>query len=167
MFDLWFPYDSGQMDIFESPTGLKDTFAIGQVETSNAYDAKQGCYSSDNGCSAWKDISSFGKMDARYVSSADWNGKSLENHCSFQLYDFRAEGADISDTGIVFLIPPANYQSHYFAELTLNGKSYNNFQVIKRDSSGLKEGIYKVYIARGIGLVAYEYYPSEIVFINN
>ena len=89
----------------------------------------------------------------------------MEKHCSFQLYDFRADGTDISDTGIVFTTPQANYQSQYFAVLTLNGKPYNNLQLIKRDSSGLKESIYKVYIARDIGLVAYKYYPAEIVFM--
>jgi len=89
----------------------------------------------------------------------------VDKHCFFQLYDFVAGGTGISDTGIVFTTPQVNHQSQYFAVFTLNGKPYNNLQVLERDSTGLKESIYKVYIARNIGLVAYEYYSVKIVFI--
>jgi len=164
-FDAWFPYDSGQVIEFKSTGGITDTITIGQIETTSAYDAQQGCYHSDNGCNTRKYIYGSGKMTAEYFSSADWNGKLVDKHCFFQLYDFVAAGSDISDTGIVFTTPPPNYRSQYITALTLNGKTYNNLQVFERDSASLKENIYKVYIARDIGLLAYEYYPAKILFI--
>lgn len=74
---------------------------------------------------------------------------------------------NLTDTGVtVFPIKFSNTQ--YFDNITLNGTSYSNVQMITRDTITDKGAdIYKVFIAKKIGLLAYEEFPSLALWIKH
>jgi hypothetical protein len=173
MFDSWFPYDSGDVKIF-SGGSVTDTFSFSSIYETSNYEAGRGCIMhSDPGCSSVKDITSLEtngntflrKFQATFSASSDWNGNISGKSCAVSVYGFSVDGYDISDTGIVFKTPSPSAVSTFNPSVSLSGKTYQSVQVFVRDTAGLKEGVYKIYIQKNAGVLAYEMYPSKTLFI--
>jgi hypothetical protein len=76
------------------------------------------------------------------------------------LYQFNCDASEIADTGLVSRYP--SFSTNYYASLNISGAVYYNVQMIKKDttSNSKEAGPYKVYLAKNIGIVAYENYPD-------
>jgi len=161
-FDEWFPYDSAQQIIYTDSLALhSDTATILGVSTRAPYDAKKGCNSANNGCSSNKYIySNF--LSFSYNSSSDWNGALIDSTYSVNVHDFSAQAKILKTTGFDSL----NMPSAFYSEIKLNGKAYHNVQVITRtDTIKINEGVYKIFIQKITGLLAYQYYPSHTLLV--
>ncbi len=168
MFDQWFPYKTSDQLIFKDSLGSIDTIMINNVQFTDAYEAKKGCIGADNGCSIRKDIFSKEvvnnnyslKFSVEYGSNSDWGGTVVDSGYSMQLYDFKLNAYSLKDTG--FLVWPGQ-SSKFYTTILFNGQTYKNVQAIwNNDTTSLKTGVYKIYIQKNSGLLAYEYYPSKI-----
>lgn len=161
-FDQWFPYDSAQQVVYADSTGAAaDTALIHYASARQAYEASKGCYHSDAGCSSDKSIFS-NIFNIRYYSNADWSGVIIDSIYNIDVYDFSVQAQKLDNNGLGLTSVP----SAFYAAVTLNGKAYQNVQAIWRtDTVAIKRSIYKIYIQKSTGLLAYEYYPSKTIYL--
>lgn len=169
-FDAWFPYDSGQVNIFSNGM-TKDTITFLITYISPAYEANKGCIHADNGCSMQKTIFSkeinntnATKFLCNWYSAADWEGNNtgISLQLFVQGFSLPSDGTYISDTGVVLNPNTGAFVSKYFSSLTLNGKQFTSVQQIEYAAPDTKtDNVYKIYIAKSAGLIGYEYYLSK------
>ena len=164
-FDAWFPYKQGQILIFESPQIKNDTITIGRITKDPPYTATRGWGFS--GCSATGTIYS-NEMTAfsslLYVS-ASTHEKGVVGNITVIVKGFQAGGRALGDSGIVVAFPQM-IQSTYFSSYSLGSKTFSKVQQLTRDTAVIKTiGVYRVWLAKDIGLIGYEEYPSKNLYI--
>lgn len=172
--DAWFPYDSGQVNIFSNGVA-KDTITFLITYISPAYEANKGCMHADNGCNMQKTIFSkeinnanAAKFVCNWYSSADWDGNNTEKSLQLfvQGFSLPSDGTVMSDTGLVLNPNTGAFISKYFSSLTLNGKQFTNVQQIEYAAPDNKtDNVYKIYIAKSAGLIGYEYFLSKELWV--
>lgn len=157
----WFPYVNGQQIVFRSNSN-SDTLNL-HVDKSEPYETTQGCMGASGGCIAHCDIYSF-------ESSGSFNRKlkismTQPSSIAFYFYEINLLATKMSDTG--FVLSSATL-TKFYPTLSIANNTWQSVQLITRDTAGKKpEGPYKVYIARGQGIVAYENYPDLAVWIKH
>jgi len=173
-FETWFPYQPSQQLVFKNQSSF-DTISLSGINKSEAYEANQGCYNGDNGC--YQDLS-FGsneitgnngnfmrKFSVSYLSTTAFSSSAYQKTINLQLREFKFTANEISDMG--FIIAPGLYSASFSPSIILNGTSYINVQTIVKDTTAnvSLQQPYKVYLSRGVGLIAYETYPTRALWI--
>lgn len=163
--DAWFPYQTGQQPVFADSSRLaaKDTIRFTNVEESGSYEEQRGCYNGASGCSQHKDIYS-SKFSMRFSKFTAWDGTATTITYTLTLDSFTTTSENFDENG--FVAP--NVPSQFYPSLFINGKSYQNVQVLYNpDTTGATNVVEQVYIQKGNGLLAYRYYPSGSLFVKN
>jgi hypothetical protein len=125
------------------------------------YEAKKGCYKGASGCASGKYVHS-NIFRISYFSREDWDGVVLDSGYSIDVYDFSMQAGKLDNNGFGY----TRWPSAFLASIELNGKTYQNVQSVQRtDTANIKGGIYKIYLQRNSGLLAYEYYPSKTLLV--
>jgi hypothetical protein len=170
-FISWFPYQSDQQVIFKYQSAF-DTITLQGIYKSEAYEARQGCYNGDDGCHKTvsmdsKEIaaSSRRKLSLTYFSQTPFGSSASTKSISLYLQGFNCTASDINDQGLVLV--PGLYNSIYSPTLSINGTTFNNVQAITRDTTiDVSAPLpFKVYLSKGIGLIAYEMFPSHQLWV--
>lgn len=173
-FETWLPYQPGQQLIFKNQSSF-DTITLSGINKSEAYEANKGCYNGDNGC--YQDLSigsneiagSSGnfmrKFSVNYFSTTAFSSSAYQKTINLQLREFKFTANDISDIG--FVSAPGPYSTSFSPSIILNGTSYINVQAIVRDTTAdvSSQQPYKVYLSKGVGLIAYETYPTRALWV--
>ena len=167
----WFPYQQGQQIIFKYQLAY-DTINLLPFQKSEAYEASQGCYNGDDGCNQNLSIASHEliansrrKFSVSYFSQTPFGSSTSAKSISLFLQGFNCAASDINDQGLV--LPPGLYSSNYSSTLLINGTTFNNVQTITRDTTIdiSAPQPFKVYLSKGIGLIAYEMFPTHQLWV--
>ena len=166
----WFSYQQSQV-IFKYQS-VYDTISLLPFEKSEAYEASQGCYNGSDGCSQRLAILSQEvtadfrqKFRVYYSSQTTFGASASTKSIILFLQGFTCSASDINDQGLV--LPPGLYSSNYSSSLPINGTTFNNVQTITRDTTIdiSAPQPFKVYLSKGIGLVAYEMFPTHQLWV--
>ena len=166
--DAWFPYWDDQQLVFVSTANRADTVTLKNTETTEPYQATSGVYGPAPYCNARKAFESLElnalkqhKMSVelstgKYTRSARF---SLGEN-SFSLYDLTENSpgqVTISNRPAVLQMRPA---------VTLGNRTFTHLVEAISDTAHLDSGrLYKLYFAKGEGLVAYREFPSLLTWI--
>jgi len=165
----WMMGFSNQRVLYSNNASGVDTFTLEPVQISGTYEAKKGCPEGDRGC-----LSSFVILSSEYgptgtpkfaVSFDSFTGWDNQPTLRILIHvkDLEVHPTDITSTG--FIIPDPHVQTAFNPSVTLNGKAFTDVQLIQVDTSTKTSGVYKFYLARNNGLIAYEEYPSHNLWI--
>lgn len=167
----WFSYQQGQKIIFKSQSAY-DTINLLPFQKSEAYEASQGCYNGDDGCNQNLSIVSNEntanfrqKLSIDYFSMTPFGGSTTTKSIRFYLNGFSCSASDINDQGL--MLQPGRCSSVYSPSLSINGVPYSNVQTITRDTTTdiSAQQPYKVYLSKGTGVIAYEIYPTQALWV--
>ena len=151
-YDAWFPYQLNQKLRFTSDLGRKDSMTIAMAMKSDAFTGNGSCHANAQILSA--EISPMGNtLLVNYYY--DGNRKSL----NLTLIDYSTFG-DLNANGFS---PGSNNgsTSSQFSSITINNKTFTSVVQVQRDTVNFKPtGVYKFWIARNIGFVGFERFPS-------
>jgi hypothetical protein len=166
----WFPYTLNQKIIF-SFSGARDTITFATIQPSQAYDERVSA--SNPWCSATKQWLSSEKdpggifrlsMSAEQMVDAYGGTREPQGYWQLSLHGSSFTGKGIADTGI--MRNSSNQTSQYYQTQSIGGTPYSMVQVIMYDTTVVKTPrIYKVWLARDHGIVAYEEYPSKNLWV--
>ena len=160
-FQTWFAaYQSSQRSIFKYQSTF-DTITTPAPHKNEAYEASQGCYGRSQGCAMDFSVGS-NEITASFKRklSIEYFGGPGSSSISLWVMGFDCNARDVNEQGLV--LSSLGYSSNYAGSLILNGTTFNNVQVITRDTTmnHFTEQPYKVYLGKGTGLIAYEIFPS-------
>lgn len=161
VFDAWFPYKQDQLLIFMNSRQEKDSIRILHYGRSAAVEIETGFFKPDCGIRA--DIIGGGAMELDISCQLQVGSKATY----LKIDDFFVAGSAVGDTGIV-LSPGSvqGYKSAYHSRLNLNGKTYPSVQLLEKDTNVIQSGIlYRVYLSKENGIIAYEKYPSRELWV--
>jgi len=158
-FDQWFPYSTGAKMIFQN-NSLSDTVSL-YVYRSETYETSQGCFGANGGCLAYCHMYSDELYSSSYnrkmqVSIYNTSPKSM----ALDFYQFNCRASDITDTGLAVM--DSFSRSNYYSSMDIGGRTFSNVQLITRDTSASNKisGPYKIFLAKKVGIIAYEIYPD-------
>jgi hypothetical protein len=157
-FDTWLPYQQGQRLFFINSRQQKDSILIEVVERSAAEEIKTGF----NGprCHIYAYVRGKGNL---LLNIDNQEAQTV----SLALDDFNFSGGAMGDSGIRYVPEIGPYKTVYYYSHILEGQTFNNVELLEKDTMGLKGGdhIYRVYLSRENGIIAYERYPSHDLWI--
>jgi hypothetical protein len=167
-FDSWFPYAQGKTVYFKS--GNNDIDSLYNLSV-----FKTAASTTSGGFGGGKCDAPLATIQSVYVDSATlffmlsyntFGGSGSNNILNLNVNQFLVTGINITDSGIV-ISPTLNpVQSSFYSSLTIEGNNYNNVQVIQTDTTGLAaNSVYKIWLAKNIGLLAYQEYPSLAIWL--
>ncbi len=154
-YDQWFPYTTGQQIVFATLSGKADTVKIGSAEKSQPFSSYNACGSS------YASVRSDSGSTFFYVNAYN-NGNT---QTTIMLDSFETAGIAISDTGIVTNAESVSIPPKFLSSVTLNGKTFSDVQLLSKDTIYSSTNIYKVWMARNKGLVAYQKRIANELFI--
>lgn len=163
LYDEWFPYLKGQIIRYKNAAGFENTITIEMMEKTPTYKYYDGGGSCAPSVSVRTSLPTFSSIPFQIQYG---KGTSF-NNLYIGLKNIVINAGNIRDTGIVIQASSINRfnKSQFFPTYTLNGINYSNVQVISRDTiSDKATDIYKVFIAKKIGILGYEEYPSLVLF---
>jgi len=158
-FDAWLPYQQDQWLFFINSRQQKDSIRIGVVERSQAEVVKGGGYNSPK-CNIYAYIRGNGNV---FLNIQNQEAKAV----SLALDDFNFYGGAMGDSGIRYVPETGPYKTVYYYSHTLGAQTFNNVELLEKDTTGMKGGehIYRVYLSRENGIIAYERYPSHDLWL--
>lgn len=162
-FDNWFPYKEGQTLYFLSNRNDRDTFSGLTIDKSVPYETGGGY--SRGSCDMDAQI-----KNNQYISPNRFNieyHKFLEttntDYIILNLKDVQFYTMGINDSGLIVknFSPSENLKTTYYYTYNLNGTNYSKIQVVETDTTTSKtNAVYKIWLAKNVGIVGYESYPS-------
>jgi hypothetical protein len=167
-FDSWFPYRQGQTVYYATINNEVDSLVNITIYKSPASTSSGGFSSRACVVSA--------SVQSQYIDSADpylhlnyiIDDGSATNTVQLNINQFFVSGTNITDSGITINAAISMYpvQSSFYNSLTIEGKNYSDVQMILRDTAGLAaNSVCKIWIAKNIGLLAYQEYPSLTIWL--
>lgn len=164
----WIPYENRSILIFTSSSG-KDTFYIEAVSKSDPYQTTISARSPS--CNSNKQWNSYGDPLNIYVGRAvdQYNSSSIEN-INISIKEQSFTGYGFTDTGINVRNSydgSVSEKTNFFTTITLNNSVFNNVQSLEKDTTSMikPDGIYKIYLAKNKGIVAYEELPYKTLWV--
>ena len=159
-FDSWFPHKEGQTLYFLSNINDRDTFAELTIDKSVPYETGGG-YAGPGACESYAYIQN---QTSTYPYDLDIRCSITGNTNIFLVL----KGVTIYANGISDSLLNTQYANNsqkvnttYFDNFNLNGFNFNKVQLIEIDTIATKNnGIYKIWLAKNVGIVGYESYPS-------
>lgn len=176
-FDKWAPYEEGDLLIFKNQSGVADTIRIAALRKSDAYESKTGGgYGCGKGC--YTDATAYGtdmsgnnleKFSINQTKS-DPNGNSIPQtiQVSLRLKNFNLNAKALVDTGFVngTVYNGVGITTRFSTALTVLSKNFTDVQTLSLDTASYKvNGPFKLYLAAGKGLVAWESYPDKTIWV--
>jgi hypothetical protein len=168
-YDSWFPYKQKQSIVFASGSEL-DTLKITFVDRSKQEEISMGygtskCSpraSSSGGFNQRDSITAYSFSSDCYLEENATNPRG-----NLRLKGFAISWQSIADTGITLSAYSSDdCYSRFQESFTINGASYSNVQVITPNENGKSSsGISNVYIAKNMGIIGFEEYPSGLLWI--
>jgi hypothetical protein len=156
LLKTWFPYAQGDKKYFSSSLGQQDTLLITSFTNSEAYTSKGG-----QGCNHAATVTGTGSKNYNnqepffylYDGADDGHG-----YAEIRVRGFHSSSGPVSDTG--FRDPNCLLRSH--SNYTLGSRQYTRVQELYLDTLVDKTSpVYRVYVAKGYGLVGYDTYPDR------
>jgi hypothetical protein len=148
---------------------VSDTFTLSHADSSIDKEANKGCAEGSNACASTLQTSSYEltpsgslKFQLVYRSITGWDGVS-NKQISIQVKNFSVMASNVYDTG--FVCHANGIYTAYAPAITLRSKIYSNVQMIQVDTNAKVSGVYKIYLSKNSGLVAYEEYPTHELWI--
>lgn len=175
LFNTWAPYQKDELLVFKNDAGVADTILIVTVRKSEAYQGTTGGgYGCGKGCFADASIYGTNMSGEDYekfsftASKSDPNGSASAplNFVGLRMNRVMFQGKSLTDTGFTPTDYSPKHISKFSSSLTLSSKQFTNVQMIMADTSVVKlPGVYKVYLQKGKGLVAWESYPQKTLWV--
>ncbi len=160
-FDAWFPYQNGQVVYYKTTDGDVDSLYIYSVTKSPV--SSSGGYGRACVVSASIQAENSDSLGANIFLNYSL-GSGGSNYLLFNANQLFFTGTNITDSGIV-LNSNNSVQSTFSSSLILNSNIYPNVQVIMEDTTGVQPGVFKIWLAKNTGLLAYQQYPSLKIFV--
>lgn len=168
LFLKWMPYVQNQEFIFTSFT-TNDTFKIGTVNTSGSYEEtvngrRPFCRGEASFTSSSYDTLNRALFGVALNIDHNQFNNETQKHATINIKGSSFNGNGFADTGLI----RADYQyclSHFSPSATFNNKTYENIQEVYLDTmltSFKSNDIYKLWIAKNIGIVGYEEYHGKL-----
>ena len=165
-FNSWFPYKQGQVIYLYSSNNRHDSIVISSVYRSPASTTSGGC--GKVACSAIDVVQSLYIDSASPYLSISYNIPSSSSGFKLVQVDvnqFVFNGTRIADSGIA-VTALSSIQTSFSSILSLGGTNYADVELIQRDTTGLApNSVVKIWLAKNIGLLAYERYPSGEIWV--
>lgn len=162
-FDIWFPYKEGQTLYFLSNKNDRDTFYGLTINKSQPYETGGGYSSGKCDMNVQVKNNLYGSPNYLYLEYY----KSLElgniDYATLILKDVQFQTLGLNDSGLVInnYLSSNKLKATYYDTYNFNGTNYNTLQVIETDTTTSKKNtIYKIWLAKNVGIVGYESYPS-------
>jgi hypothetical protein len=171
-FDMWFPYSLGKEVVFLSSTGSEKKLSIRQQYKSVERSASAYEYDCDIPSPELSLLPPSGQCPNALIESTPPTDNTVGLRIAYSpsrelmLYvdTTTLYATSLQDTGIVNLeqIGSSRFNSsRFYPSYVSNGTTYNNVQVITRDTAvDHTKGIYKLVLAQKVGILEYEEYPS-------
>lgn len=162
-FDNWFPYKEGQTLYFLSNKNDRDTFSGLTVTKSQPFETGGG-YSRGE-CSSNAEIRNglYTSPDYLNISYSKFEESGSSNYLNFVIKNSGFIAFGLNDSGFVV----NNYGSKppikttYYDTYNFNGTNYNKLQIVETDTTASKtNAVYKIWLAKNVGIVGYESYPT-------
>lgn len=166
-FSSWFPYNNDQTTVFKNGSGDADTISFLAIQKSASYEASRGCYGSSGGCNTDASIyasAKFSNNNSEQISINFTEYSEQSKRISLYFGSFKIVSDDIVSEGLKN-ISSLNYTANFYPQLNINNIAFANVQVIMKDTVSKQSGIYKLFLSRNNGIVAYEQYPSLTTWI--
>ncbi len=173
----WLPYSVNQQLIYTSTNAKSDTFTMRSIDLSKSFSStvsgnQPDCVAQGNWqTNPYSVAVADSNLYFRVQQSIDQYTSSQSLYTYLQVKNFLAEGAGFADTGLIKDPSIGNYgnvTTSFQLSLILAGKTFNNVQAIQIDTTNGKISsgkVYKIYIAKNIGLVGYQNYPSNNLWV--
>jgi hypothetical protein len=167
---LWAPYSVNQKLAFQNG-GLTDTITMRKPYVSDAYDADKGCYGGDIGCELTyniisEEMTSLGeKFSINYTSTIPFESNTAHVSAMINVENFRINIVD--PTSQNFTVKPEQYSGTFLDSYTVGTNTYQQVQMITKDtveSHNKVTGPFRIFIAKGYGLVGYINYPDNTLW---
>ena len=159
VYDQWFPYLQGQIIRFKNAGGLENSITIDRMDKTPDYKY----YDGGGSCAPKVTVRSSQGNSSSIPFQLEYGKGAIYNSMYIELKTIVVNANGIKDTGLV--ITPSAFnrfnRTEFFSTYTLNGINYTNVQVITRDTFADKAvDIYKIIIAKKMGILAFEEFPS-------
>ena len=167
-FNEWFPYQAGQTVYYKTADNKKDSLYNFKVNKSEAKTVHHGFLSPPFYCDDYAFIESQNVDSASSFLYLTYDIYTAQNFKNLQLSvnNFLVNGSDINDSGIVIKSLEYPVKSSYFNSLSLGGKVFSNVQALENDTVIFKNpGVYKIWLAKNMGVIGYEEYPSLTIWV--
>jgi hypothetical protein len=172
-FAQWFPYNTGDVYYFSDSSGARDTLAIDTVIRTAPYKIEEKPDGVNEACFSEGIIRSYNRYSSTRASRAsleikhELNG-GMGNDVVFISFNKLSIHAKITNYDITNLswTDTAAHQMERAATVTVNGRTFNEVVIITTTDAGVaaNDGVDKLYIAKGKGIVAYRKYPAGDVY---
>ncbi len=159
-YDDWFPYNTGRSTFFLSPSE-KDSLFISYTNKTEPYETSGG-FESKSCSSIGATIAGNTKTNIRLNIDAMDNGTFNIN---FNFGGLSINANAITDTGLASTGDAPKMASLFSGSINLNNKIYNNVQAIEVDTFSSKPLVYKVWLAKSRGIVAYQKRLGHTLFV--
>lgn len=161
----WIPYKENDELIFLTASGEQDTFYIKNVTKSGTY--QETVNASRATCAAnasWGNYND--SLNIQVSQQTDQYTSAVSKYVNINIKGQAFSGYGFTDTGLN-VRDVIDFKSSFHAALTLNSRTFNNVQILEKDTTALPKTvlIYKIYFAKNTGLAAYENFPDRDLWI--
>ncbi len=170
LLDAWFPYKNGQQLIFKTSGNKTDTFRLQLSDSTVAYDSREA-----NGCNAFKsfraiETDSFFRTKLYITMGVSQPAYSTDmvRGASINLFSGHFNGTQLTQDGFESFSGESgtNLVTNNLRNFSLNGITYPVVQSVQKDTINNKQVIvYKIYLAKNFGIIAFEKNPGAELWI--
>jgi hypothetical protein len=168
--DAWLPIDTKTKLTFSTNTNLQQTFTFYNVYTSKPAEVRErtgACMAHKRGSSVERDNIYGSLLELDLQSTTPFYETKASLSATIRLMGTTLYAQDLQEKGFLEYSTYNNNRTvlrYYYNSIQLNGKSFSNVQSAMIDTLGLDGQnttmLYRIYIAKGQGLIAYETYPG-------
>lgn len=158
VYDQWLPYTTNQLIIYNSSIHA-DTIFITNVTKSEPYETSGGFES--KGCGVTQ-ASIFSSSTLQFSVYAEQSGST---YLDFNFGGFYISQQSLNDSGFIVKSGDRTYFSSYQNTVLLNNQQFSNVQVLLKDTLVYKNDVYKIWLAKNKGIVAYQKRIGNELFV--
>jgi hypothetical protein len=164
-YEQWFPYVKSQAIRFRTSNGVENTILVDRVDKTPDYK----WYTPGGGsCNPKVTVRSSDLNSTSIPFLLEYSTADQANGLYIGLKGIVIYARNLKDTGINKLTGTIQRfdRFQFLSSFNINGKTYQNVQIISRDTVLDKaDDIYKVIIAKQVGILAFEEYPSRVLWV--
>lgn len=169
----WFPLEKAKSLSFRSAANQLQTFTF-DITTSEPYRVIEeyagGCSAYKQAISKQNDLPGRPAISFQLTTSRRRDESDNERTVSILLFGLSCFGTDLGSEGLRKVVRDNKGEMgmlQYYPSVQLAGKTFTNVQSIYFDTTGTapKSAVYKLYISRQNGLIAYETYQPGMLWV--